>query len=296
MSPSTSCCWRVSTLLCWTFGFWVATNNVHAADKVVDESHGFKLTLPEGFSPHPALMGTAPEVIHGFIKGDPNDEVIDTFLVIESMRGPIGRERLRPEDIPADWGAKLSTTHWHQFEVDVMTIAEQVGDTSLLTYNAQIPLKRAAIQVKVVGTADREAELKQLLDQVLEGLQGESNWLQSALPAPKETGSNNYGYVLLAVIAFIVLGGLLGLVLIAPRTPKGTVLGIAVFLWFFSWGFQGNRIREVVMLTGALRMLGFAGGLFGIYDLIRKRTVDTTATGKSKSSTKRRPNPENHPE
>ena len=193
MNPSSFRCWRVATLLCCAWGFYAATNNGHASENVVDESRGFTLKLPEGFSPHPVLMDSAPEVIHGFIKGDPNDEVVDTFVVIESMRGKIGRERLRLQDMPPGFAGQLSTAKWHDFEIDVIGIPEQVGELSLLTYNAQIPLKKDAIQVKVIGTADREAELRQILDQVLEGLQGESNWLQSALPSSPVVGSNSYG-------------------------------------------------------------------------------------------------------
>src|SRR5262245_13453736 len=76
---------------------------------VVDEAHGFKLALPDGFVRNNALAGAAPDVIHAFVLGDPTDEELDLILFIEKMRGTIGRERLRPEHLPPGFAGRIMT-------------------------------------------------------------------------------------------------------------------------------------------------------------------------------------------
>ena len=84
------------------------------------------------------------------------------------------------------------------------------------------------------------------------------------------SSSDNYGTILLIVAIVIILGGLTILVLISKKSQPNTVLVIACVLYVASWMTQSIRIREVVLLTGAFRMLGFLGGAYGCWDLYRK--------------------------
>ena len=68
-----------------------------------------------------------------------------------------------------------------------------------------------------------------------------------------------------------VIAGLVVLWFVSRRTPKGTVLVIAVVLYFLSWQIDDIRVREIRLLSGTMRMLGFAGGILGIVDLFRNR-------------------------
>lgn len=251
------------------------TSHLAAGETVVDDSGGFTLTLPDGFAANPDLVGAAPDIMHGFVLGDPTDEELDIFLFIEKMGGTIGRERLKPEQMPPGSQARLVTTQWQGFEVDVFEIPEQLGEVQTLTYNVQIPLKRAAIQLKLIGSADRESELKSLLAEILDGLDGESNWIPSAAPAVPATPAENYGVVLLGCAIVFVLGGLVVLWLISRSAPKGTVLAIAAVIYCLGLGLASVRVREVMMLAGALKMLGFSGGLLGLVDLVRNRKPQT---------------------
>jgi len=247
------------------------TSHANAGETLVDETRGFTLVLPDGFVANPDLVGASPDIVHGFVLGDPTDEDLDIILLIEKMRGTIGRQRLKPEDMPSDFQRRLFTTKWQEFEVDAFEVPEQLGEIQTITYNVQIPLKRAAIQVKLFGPADRESELKSLLAEILANLKGESNWIQSALPSAPMTSSKNYGVILLAFAIVFIVGGLVVLWLISRKAPKGTVLAIAAVMYCLGLGLASVRVREVVMLTGALKMLGFAGGLLGIVELVRKR-------------------------
>ncbi len=113
--------------------------------------------------------------------------------------------------------------------------------------------------------------MKSLLAECLAGLKGESNWIQSAAPSVPGTSSENYSFILLAFAVVFILGGLVLLWLIFSTAPKGTVLAIAAMIYCFGLGLAGVRIRENMVLPGALKMLGVAGGLLGIVDLVRIR-------------------------
>lgn len=247
------------------------THQLSAGETIVDEARRFAMMLPDGFVANPDLVGAGPDIVHGFVLGDPTDEDLDIMLFIEKMGGTIGRERLKPEHMPLGFQGRLFTTQWREFEVDGVEVPEQLGEIKTITYSVQIPLKRAAIQVKLFGPADREPELKSLLAECLAGLKGESNWIRSVAPSVAWTSSENYSFILLAFAVVFILGGLVLLWLIFRTAPKVTVLGIAAVIYCFGLGLAGVRVREIMMLTGALKMLGFAGGLLGIVDLVRKR-------------------------
>jgi hypothetical protein len=246
-------------------------SRLSAGETIVDDARGFTLALPDGFVANPDIVGARPDIVHGFVLGDPTDEDLDIILFIQKMRGTIGRERLRAEDLPSGFQGRLFTTQWQGFEVDAFEVPEQIGEIQTITYNVQIPLKRAAIQVKLFGPAEREAEMKSLLIEILTGLKGESNWIQSAALSAPVTSSQNYGVILLTFAIVFIVGGLVVLWLISCKAPKGAVLAIAAAIYCAGLGLAGVRVREVLMFSGALRMLGFAGGILGIVDLIRKR-------------------------
>lgn len=243
--------------------------SVDAGETVRDEARGFTLSLPDGFRPNAALS-QVPKVTHGFVYGDPDDTEPDIMLVIEEMRGTIGRERIKASDLPPGFDGRHFVTRWQGFDVDAFEVREAAGDVRYLTFNVQVPLRKAAIQVKLFGPEDREPELRTLLRQVLEGLRGESNWTRSAA-ASAVTRSEHYGTILLTVAIVIVVGGLVLLWLVSRSAPRGAVLGIAVTLWMIGFLLGDVRVREVMLVSGSLKMLGFAGAILGIIDALRKR-------------------------
>lgn len=247
------------------------SSNLRAGETIVDKSLGFTLSLPEGFVAKPDLIAAAPDIAHAFVLGDLTDDQPDIMLFIERMGGVIPREPLSPEQLPPGFQGRLFTMKWQGFDVDAFEVPEQLNGVEMLTYNVQIPLKHKAIQVKLFGPADREAELRGLLSEILAGLEGESNWIPSAVPSLPVTESPRYGIILLAGAVMIVLGGLVVLWLISRTAPKGAVLVIAVGIWIFGMMLSDIRIREIMLFSGAMKMLGIAGGILGIIDLVRKR-------------------------
>jgi hypothetical protein len=216
------------------------------------------------------LVGATPDVVHAFQYGEATEGEIAVLLLIEKLGGVIGRQRLREQDMPPGYHGDLFVTTWKGFEVDGFEVPESVSGVDVITYNVQFPLKREAIQVRLFGPANREEVLRALLRQILDGLEGESNWFAAAAP-PSLANSENYGMVLLCLGVVGVVAGLLVLWFVSQRSPKGTVLAIAAALYYASWQIDDIRVREMQLLCGALRMLGFAGGILGVVDLLRKQ-------------------------
>jgi hypothetical protein len=243
---------------------------VSAGEIVKDEGRGFTLTLPDGFKASPEVLRNTPGMAYVFVYGDPAEGQPIIVLFVEELRYTIGRERLTVKDMPPDFQGRIFRAHWQGFEVDGFEVPEQLGDIKTITYNVQIPLKRAAIQIKLFGPADLGSELQVMLSKILDGIHGESNWVW--LPWPVSVAvSQHYGTVLAGFAIVFVLGGLVILWLLSRKARKGTVLAVAVVIYLAGSGTYGARTRETKVLTGAMKLLGFTGGILGGLDLVRKR-------------------------
>ena len=240
------------------------------ANTFADSQLNFTLALPDGFTERPDLLNSSQGIVHAFQYGRTEKGQLPVVLLIQNLGGTIGREHPRPGDMPPGFNGKLFTTKWHQFEVDGFEVPEEVNGTKTITYNVQIPLRNAAVQVKLFGAVDRKDELDSLLPKVLDGLQGESNWNSSAAPASL-AGADSYSTALLCCGIAGIVAGLAILWFISLRAPKGTVLAIAVVIYIASWSIDQIRIREVQMLCGSMRFLGFSGAILGVIDIWRKR-------------------------
>jgi len=154
---------------------------VASAARVEDANLAFTIDIPEGFEPDPAMLAAKADFVHAFAKDDPAGG-LSTIIIIERMRGTIGRERLDPAKLPPGFKGKLFTAKWNGFDVEATEVAEELNGVPTVNYNAQVPLKREAVQLRVVGPRSKDKELRALLDQLLAGLKGETNW--TTLPAP----------------------------------------------------------------------------------------------------------------
>lgn len=244
--------------------------SIVGGDTVADPRLGFTLELPSEFRPRSDLIGASPDVVHAFEFREAAAGEVPVLVFIEKLGGVIGRERLTKQSMPSGFTGELFVTSWQDFEIDGFEVPEKLNGIDVVTFNVQVPLKREAIQIKLFGPLDRREELRALLPQILVGLKGESNWFSSVASTPI-AASEDYGKVLLGLGIGGVIVGLVLLWLVSKWAPKGTVLAIAIGLYATSWSIDRIRIREVRMLSGAMRMLGFAGGILGVIDLVRTR-------------------------
>ncbi|MFT3685438.1 MAG: hypothetical protein QM783_11005 [Phycisphaerales bacterium] len=238
-----------------------------ASNTPVWDASGFTFTPPDGFDPLPQVVSQNPSIMYAY--GRMGSARAVTIVAIERLKGPIGRESME-SFVPKDRLGMISKAAWQGFTIDVFEVVEQVNGSEFVTYNAQVPLKPFAVQVKVFGPGADRAALRTLLDTMLRGLNGQTNWYRSLLPA-SISGSPNYAtYLLIALIVFIVIG-LTGLYLIGRRAPRGTVFVIAMLLIMLGLAIPSSPVRELLLLRGGLRMTGVIGLLLGVIELVRRR-------------------------
>ena len=264
------------TLLGW-FGsvLFVAESR---AEVIRDAQFGFTMELSSDFTARPDLVGATPDIIHAFQYGDAADNEIAVLLFVEKLGGVIGQERLTLEDMPPEFSGKLFVTEWKGFEVDGFEVPETANGINVITFNAQIPLRGEAIQVKLFGPAESNESLKALLREVLAGLEGETNWI-AAIETSTDSDSDNYRTILLGVGIMGILAGLIALWFVSRKTPSGTVLIIAIIIYALSWRIDDVPVREIRLLSGSMRMLGFLAMVWGVIDVLRGRKPKSTTSG-----------------
>jgi hypothetical protein len=236
------------------------------AEQIDDPNLKFSLVIPDGFVRDPQLAQAQRDFVYAFRKAEPQD--IGVVIIIERMRGTIGRERLDTSKMPPGFAGRVLTVRWRDFDIDALEVPEEVNGIETVNFNVQVPLKPEAIQIRVVGRRDRKDQLLQLTNSLLASLQGESNWLRSSAP-PALAQSSSYGWLILAACAIGIIAGLIVLWLVRRVSRRGTVLGLAVLIYAVSWIIAPGETREMRATVGAVRMLGFFGFLLGLYDLSR---------------------------
>lgn len=252
-------------------GRWVLVLAALAAspalgEQLTDPDLHFSVTIPDGFVRDPAIMAARRDFAHAY-RMRTKDE-FGNLIIIERMRGTIGREKLNSSHLPKGAAGRLTTVRWKDFDLQAFEIPETAGDLSIINYNVQVPLKGEAIQLRVAGPGDRKAETLALTKQLLDSLEGESNWLASVPSALAE--SPNYGMVLLTCCAAVIIGGLALLWRIRRRARPGVLLGVAAVLYATSWILNPGKTREMLALVGSIRLVGFIGLAIGIIDGLRK--------------------------
>jgi hypothetical protein len=256
-----------------------------AAEFLHDPDLGLRMALPDGFTKVELPEPERQKFKHAYLSGDPQDAEPDMMIIVEPMPKPIGRERLRPEMMPPGFAGRLSTKKWKAFDVDTLEVPETINGVDLLTINVQVPLRPRAVQLKFVGSASRRDELHALAESSLLTVDGETNWIGSGFQGAAMTRSENYKYVLMTLAAIIVIGGLIGLMIVSRRSPRGTVLGLSAAIWLLGQSMRTSLSREAMVVSGSLSMLGFAGVLLGLFDFFRRRqTPRKPATKKSDAS------------
>jgi hypothetical protein len=256
---------------------------------VQDTKLGYTFELPDGFVEDSRLLqGAHPDVVRAFSRGSFGDTKNFLVILVSRMHGTIGQEPINPSDMPAGFNGQCFKTPWQGFEIDVFEVVQSANGNEFVTYNSQIPLRREAIQIGLLGPAIRKAEIKLLLPTVLSGLHGESNWnsspfvspsvekIPSAIVPPSVASSRHYGTVLLIVMIVCSAAGLIALWFISTRTPKGTVLIISASAYLLGALVGLIRTRETLMLSAIAEAIGVTGAILGVVDVLRKRKSPAT--------------------
>ncbi len=272
---------------CWVMTLLMVCAGVSAgkAEIVFSDPRGtFRFTVPSGMVPVPE-EAKDPGIAWAWHFPVEDDGATPITLGIQRLGGTLPREHSEEKALRAIRSAPhikhavFSRGSWRGFKIHILetTITTPLGD--MITMTAQIPLKREAIQVIVVSPPGKKAEAMKCLNETLASLEGDSSWARPAGaeksgegPTEGSTeGSGHYGAFLLVIAGAIVIGGLIILWWLSKVSPKGVVLVAAVCIWVAGNAITGLGDRELLAIGGALKLLGFAGGLLGVVDLLWKR-------------------------
>ncbi len=88
------------------------------AEHLEDTNLKFSLTIPDGFVRDPQLAQAQPDFVYAFRKTEPQD--VGVVIIIERMRGTIGRERLDVSKAQPGFAGRVLTVRWHDFELDAI--------------------------------------------------------------------------------------------------------------------------------------------------------------------------------
>lgn len=150
-----------------------AAIHIAGADQVQDSEVGFSFDLPEGYESFPkeSMPGGYS---HAFLRQTPGE--INRLILISRLRGILPpQQHLSAADVPSAT-AKLTRFNWRGIEVDGFRVPEKVQGMDYLTFNIQIPLRKQAIQIGIGGPMEAEEQLRKVAKQLLESLDGETNW------------------------------------------------------------------------------------------------------------------------
>ena len=151
---------------------------------------GYRFPVPAGFVDFPAARGQ-PDVVDCW-----SEEASGLLLCVQRMHGVLGRDRLKPSDLPAT--TQLSSQKWKGFDIDVMRTDTAQAGAPVVVYAAQVPLRPEAIQLIVAGPQEQSSRAQEVLTATLNGLEGETNWLSA------EERAHRYGVIAGWIVAIAV--------------------------------------------------------------------------------------------
>lgn len=95
---------------------------------------------------------------------------------IERLRGTIDQREVKQTLANAGLDPSLQVGKWKDFKVLVLRVTESKGDRTYVKLTTLVPLEREAIQIKVFGDAADEREIRGINQDLLDNLDGPSNW------------------------------------------------------------------------------------------------------------------------
>jgi hypothetical protein len=148
-----------------------------AAERLAEQQNvaPFTFAAPERFVDYPEGKQAFEDALYSYTESAPPVGKRALFVIVEDMGGTIKYEDLSGLAKGRE-NVDLFHEPWQGHRIPVFEIRENPNGMPFVTYNAQVPLLPHAVQIKVMGTADRKDDLLRVLRDVLKGTKGTSNW------------------------------------------------------------------------------------------------------------------------
>jgi len=100
----------------------------------------FGMSVPDGFDQN--LNKTDKHTIFFFERPPKINQRQSTYIVVTYLDRLLDRENIDPKDFP-DNSLEVSILEekWQEFDIQVFRVPRKLGDTLIVSFNAQVPLK-----------------------------------------------------------------------------------------------------------------------------------------------------------
>lgn len=132
----------------------------------------FHAFLPEEFKEYPEFEDEKNILV--FASGDPHDEIIDIFVVIEALEATVPMSDF--DSVELAEGVTQKTVPWNGFILKQFRVPEKVDRLDYVNYNVIVPLAPRAIVVNMFTGVQRENEMQEIQTSFLDTLKGTTNW------------------------------------------------------------------------------------------------------------------------
>lgn len=159
---------------------------MQAMPRVIPGSHailhrhlGYRIEFPHDFvkNQHPQ----PPQVLDSFLHTDARG--VDLCVTVEGLGGRLDKDILGPESdagphsrVPPNVRLEQAIVSWKTHQLDAFRMESPVGGNLPCAWAVEVPLAREAIQITVSGRRGESDKCRQVLVQLLTGLEGISNW------------------------------------------------------------------------------------------------------------------------
>jgi hypothetical protein len=159
---------------------------------ILNEPLGFRIEIPIEFVDNP--QPPPPRMLYSFLWAGTKGTVM--CINIERLGGRLRQESLGSEfcagmrsQLPPDARIEQASVSWKTYQLDAFGSQFSVDGRALCVWAVQVPLAREAIQIGVGGPMESGEECHRLLNQLLTGLAGRSNWDPPFAPATQALSS-----------------------------------------------------------------------------------------------------------
>jgi hypothetical protein len=172
--------------------------------EVVDRKLGFELRLPSGFETFPEGR-QQPGVEHAFARGRPGSDS-RVIVLLSGLRGALPRDIPLPDPDSVEGQMFTFEARWkREFTIPVVCTRQKVDGMSTTVMVAQVPLSPRALMIKLISDSSQEAEMRELMFDILQSLEGPTNWLTSRERKDRFVQATlQLMGLLAAVVAFVV--------------------------------------------------------------------------------------------
>jgi hypothetical protein len=168
---STVYCLRVA---CCCVGFAIAITAT-ANGKTIDYPElGVSITIPDGYRERPDFVMGNPDMLAAFVEAEPYRAEEHVVIWVQRMRDVIDEGWI--DVFAGSQGAQLLTIPWRGTDLPLIKTPNTAGGLRRTQINVQIPMKPEAIHIGLVGPVDRDEELTALIEEIVTGVEGETNW------------------------------------------------------------------------------------------------------------------------